>query len=157
MTYTLQSIADKTIIDTSTVVYLGTYCCFWKTIKDREQYVTVSQNGKQVALHRLVYALEHGAIPNKGVIDHMCNHKGCCNPRHLELVTHSENIRRAFERKPRIKKEITKCQMTLTMEEEHQKYVQDLAKTQFEGNESMAIRKIIAEHSRKINFKSVES
>lgn len=43
---------------------------------------------------------------------------------------------------------MTKVQMTLTVEKEHQKYIQDLAKSLFEGNESMAIRKIIAEHSR---------
>ena len=50
-----------------------------------------------------------------------------------------------------------KVQMTLTVEESHQKYIQRVAKAQFEGNESMAIRKIIADHSRGIYEKSVES
>ena len=37
--------------------------------------------------------------------------------------------------------------MTLTMGKEHEKYIKDLANEQFEGNESMAIRKIITDHS----------
>ncbi len=49
---------------------------------------------------------------------------------------------------------MVKVQMTLTMEQSHKDYVQALAKAQFEGNEAMAIRKIIAEHSKQINYKS---
>jgi len=49
-----------------------------------------------------------------------------------------------------------KVQITYTVEEEHSKYVSDLASAQFEGNLSMAIRKIIAEHSKQINYLQVE-
>lgn len=47
---------------------------------------------------------------------------------------------------------MTKVQMTLTMEQSHKSYVQSLAQAQFEGNDAMAIRKIIAEHSKHINY-----
>lgn len=33
-------------------------------------------------------------IPNDMEIDHLCRNPGCCNPDHLELVTHAENNRR---------------------------------------------------------------
>jgi len=47
---------------------------------------------------------------------------------------------------------MTKTKLTVTIDDTAAKYVTALAKAQFEGNESMAIRKIIAEHSRKINY-----
>ena len=28
--------------------------------------------------------------------DHLCRNKKCCNPGHLELVTHAENVRRGM-------------------------------------------------------------
>jgi hypothetical protein len=27
-------------------------------------------------------------------LDHLCRNKGCCNPEHLEIVTHEENMHR---------------------------------------------------------------
>lgn len=29
-------------------------------------------------------------------LDHLCRNRGCCNPLHLEVVTRSENLRRAI-------------------------------------------------------------
>lgn len=49
-----------------------------------------------------------------------------------------------------------KEQITLTAEKEYIKYVNDLAKDQFEGNTSMAFRKIVAEHSRVVNHKEIK-
>lgn len=55
--------------------------------------------------HRYAYALENGS-PASGDVDHTCHnssgctkvndcpHRRCCNPRHLEDVTHAENVRR---------------------------------------------------------------
>ncbi len=36
--------------------------------------------------------------------------------------------------------------MTLTLDNKHKRYIQSIAKKFFEGNESMAMRKIIGEH-----------
>jgi len=50
-----------------------------------------------------------------------------------------------------------KVQMTLTMDEEIRKYIVDLAESQFFGNSSMALQKIVTDHrSQKINNKSAE-
>lgn len=44
--------------------------------------------------HRLVYELLAGPIPEGLEIDHLCRVRACCNPAHLEPVTHAENVRR---------------------------------------------------------------
>lgn len=43
---------------------------------------------------------------------------------------------------------MTKVKITYTMEADHDKYVKAIAVKHFEGNDSMAIRYIISEHSR---------
>lgn len=44
--------------------------------------------------HRLSYEQHVGAIPEGLEIDHLCRNRACCNPDHLEPVTHAENMRR---------------------------------------------------------------
>lgn len=46
--------------------------------------------------HRLSYEYLVGPIPEKYVIDHLCRNVSCCNPAHLEAVTHMENCRRGL-------------------------------------------------------------
>lgn len=44
--------------------------------------------------HVVAYELTVGPVPDGLEIDHTCRNRGCCNPAHLEAVTHAENIRR---------------------------------------------------------------
>lgn len=44
--------------------------------------------------HRLVYTYLVGPIPEGLELDHLCRNRACCNPRHVEPVTHTENVRR---------------------------------------------------------------
>lgn len=46
--------------------------------------------------HRVAYRISIGPIPEGLEIDHLCRTKLCCNPTHLEPVTHIENVRRHF-------------------------------------------------------------
>lgn len=48
--------------------------------------------GKQYA-HRLVLFGYEKETPTN-VVDHLCRTPSCCNPAHLEVVTHRENVRR---------------------------------------------------------------
>src|SRR5215831_2389589 len=61
---------------------------------------------KSHVAHRIAYILVYGPIPSGLEIDHTCHtkdcpfpgprclHRACCNPAHLEAVTHAENARR---------------------------------------------------------------
>jgi len=72
---------------------------------------TKGGKGKSVSTyltHRIVYALTIGKIPEGLVLDHLCERRPCCNPCHLEPVTHNENIRRSFVGKKLWLKEICK-------------------------------------------------
>lgn len=44
--------------------------------------------------HRLAYNLAVGEIPEGLEIDHLCRVRACCNPEHLEAVTHAVNMAR---------------------------------------------------------------
>lgn len=57
-------------------------------------YGTISVAGVDTPVHRLVYELEVGPIPDGLVLDHLCRVRRCCKPEHLEPVTFRENILR---------------------------------------------------------------
>jgi hypothetical protein len=50
--------------------------------------------------HRVSYMHFVGPVPEGWVVDHMCNHKMCVRPSHLETIPGMENIKRAWERRP---------------------------------------------------------
>lgn len=47
-------------------------------------------------VHRFVFEALRGPIPEGLQIDHLCRVRACCNPNHLEPVTHAENGRRGL-------------------------------------------------------------
>lgn len=57
-------------------------------------YGRMKLNGATVAVHRAMFVVVHGPIPPRKQIDHLCGNRLCCNPDHLEMVTHKENQRR---------------------------------------------------------------
>lgn len=61
-------------------------------------YGRMSLNAQTVAVHLVVYTHYFGYIPGKKQIDHLCNIRLCCNPGHLELVTHLRNQKRRAAR-----------------------------------------------------------
>lgn len=92
-------IFSKILID-PTVAWNGTPCWIWTGTKDPKYgYGTIGFKNKTVRIHRLFYAWAVAPIPSYEetdlTIDHLCNRKSCCNPVHLELVSHSENNFRA--------------------------------------------------------------
>jgi len=61
-------------------------------------YGRMCLDNQTVAVHLVVYTHYYGYIPKKKQIDHLCEQRRCCNPEHLELVTHLKNQKRRAER-----------------------------------------------------------
>jgi len=57
---------------------------------------TARINGKRQTFmaHRVAWECFRGQIAAGYALDHLCQNKLCCNPDHLEPVTHAENSRR---------------------------------------------------------------
>ncbi len=76
----------------SRVLWTEANCWEWQGAKSKTGY-GVSGAGY---LHRLMYRHFVGEIPTGLELDHLCRNRGCCNPLHLEAVTHAENMRRGY-------------------------------------------------------------
>lgn len=68
-------------------------------------YGVIERFGKTMSAHRYFYIKYKGNIQNKLQIDHLCRNTKCVNPEHLEVVTHTENMRRIISNK--ISKELS--------------------------------------------------
>ncbi|QYX76463.1 HNH endonuclease [Streptomyces akebiae] len=88
-------IASKIEVDSESGCWLWTGSC------NRESpsgYGTVAYQGKTQLVHRVVFKLLVGEIPEGFQVSHAeprgPNHTRCCNPHHLEAVTREEALRR---------------------------------------------------------------
>ncbi len=97
VSFTIQEIGNffsKVFIDPITE------CWNWKGEKVGD-YGRFRYRGRKECTHRLTYAwlkepLPRGLGGKIQVIDHLiCNNKSCCNPDHLRLVSHRENVLRS--------------------------------------------------------------
>lgn len=74
-------------------------CWLWTACCNDRGYGLFSVAGRLVQAHRFAYELLVGPIPEGLELDHVrdrgCRHRRCCNPAHLEAVTHAENVRRS--------------------------------------------------------------
>jgi hypothetical protein len=61
-------------------------------------YGRMCLDNQTVAVHIVSFTCFNGYIPGKKQVDHKCENRRCCNPSHLELVTHLENQRRKRRR-----------------------------------------------------------
>lgn len=69
-------------------------CWLWIGGTGSMGYGRVRINGGRPYVHRLVYEEFKGKIPQGLVLDHLCRTPSCCNPRHLEAVSHRVNLLR---------------------------------------------------------------
>ena len=65
--------------------------------KGRARYPTITSKkleAKGELAHRLVVRRIFGALATEQHLDHICRTHACCNPTHLDIVTHTTNVRR---------------------------------------------------------------
>lgn len=72
-------------------------CWIWLGSRGRGGYAQFNDGTTMRRAHRWAYEYFVGAIPAGLDIDHLCRHRDCVNPEHLEPVTRSENLRGGYQ------------------------------------------------------------
>lgn len=73
-------------------------CWMWTATINASGYGSFSFGKRASLAHRAAYEMFVGPIPDELEIDHLCSVRACVNFRHLEVVTHAENVRRTAQR-----------------------------------------------------------
>lgn len=61
-------------------------------------YGVVGRRGVATGAHRVAWELANGPIPLGSFVLHKCDNCGCCNPKHLYLGDHDQNMQDMVER-----------------------------------------------------------
>lgn len=72
----------------------GNGCWNWNGSLDRDGYGRFGR-GETTKAHRIVWIKKKGEIPEGMHLDHLCKNRKCVNPKHLEIVTPKQNVRRS--------------------------------------------------------------
>jgi hypothetical protein len=68
-------------------------CWLWTGTKNNAGYGMTCDQKQDIGAHRMAFKLTNGYLPELP-LDHLCRVRHCCNPSHLEPVTHRVNILR---------------------------------------------------------------
>lgn len=67
-------------------------CWPWTLGRNSHGYGVLERSGKHLLSHRVAYVLANGQIPKGLYVCHACDNPPCCNPEHLFLGTHADNM-----------------------------------------------------------------
>lgn len=71
---------------------LDTPCWEFQGAKDQDGYGKIRVGDEIERTHRLSFMCKHGPVEPGMVVRHKCDNPPCCNPAHLEIGTHEENM-----------------------------------------------------------------
>jgi hypothetical protein len=67
-------------------------CWEWVGAKNKQGYGKIGYFGGFIATHRYSWLLHNGSIPDGLWVLHTCDNPPCCNPKHLFLGNHQDNM-----------------------------------------------------------------
>lgn len=67
-------------------------CWPWMARRNVRGYGRARWDGRYAAAHRVVWAMANGPIPPGLFVLHSCDNPPCCNPAHLHIGTHADNM-----------------------------------------------------------------
>lgn len=78
-------------------------CWIWRGARNEFGYGTISlrrraKGAESQRVHRLMWEMHNGPIPDGLVVRHRCDNPPCVNPDHLEVGTHEQNMQDMAER-----------------------------------------------------------
>lgn len=79
-------------------------CWNWTACKNSDGYGEIRMYPSKDKAHRIAYKLTHGEIIDGMEVCHKCDNPSCCNPKHLFLGTHRDNILDMYAKGRRVKK-----------------------------------------------------
>jgi len=85
----------------SRVVIDDSGCWIWTGSRNPGGYGQTRDGARMTRVHQIAFVAAKGPVPDGLEIDHLCRVPACCNPDHLEAVTHAENIRRGSQDRKR--------------------------------------------------------
>lgn len=87
-------------------VELTESCWLWKGATNKEGYGLVGWGGNTRTVHRAVWEICYGPIPDGIHVAHACDVRNCVHPDHLWLATRKENMQDASRKGRLVRKAI---------------------------------------------------
>ena len=73
-------------------------CWIWKAYKNKYGYGVFRFNKKMGLAHRFAFIYYVRELLPKETVDHKCFNRACCNPKHLQALSHKDNVERSTKR-----------------------------------------------------------
>lgn len=103
--------AERLAAVTARLKVVESGCWVWQGSLSGSGYGRAWFRGRAWPVHKIMYTMHKGEVPDGAVVCHTCDNPPCCNPDHLWFGTQDANVRDAYDkgRRLRIKPRRTHC------------------------------------------------